>query len=129
MRNRKIHVKLPLKIPQNIIDCLVAYNEWRKNPALFHEERKTEILKAMDKACVKWHLFEGYGACVGHFTILTKVAIEIVCNTARDNPIIEFYTKTSFFDSETEREEGKVYKGKTYVYDWDDYQPIELLKI
>jgi len=123
MRKRKKHIYLPLKIPQNIIDVLVSYREWQRNQDNY-PKTKLQLLKELDKACLKWHLYCGWESMGGSFFIYTKVGITIYTHINSKKPFLIQQC------NECNPWEGKYNQvplliiGKEHIYHWENYEPM-----
>lgn len=133
MRKRKTHIHLPLKIPQNIIDCFLDYYNWRQDQSKYKYGRKDEILKNLDKACVKWHLYETWEAMVGFFVIYTTCGIKIICNTANLKPVVnqrcagsDLFKEQQTINVPDDDNTECSYKKQTFVYHWKGYKDTPL---
>jgi len=118
MTPNKIHVDMPLKIPQNIIDVLKKYKKWRENGI----GCKDSILDEMARVGKRWHLYNGFEACVGTFIIYTKVGVVIKAVAVDKEPLkIDWFVGQAQFGSraaEFANAPVKEYTNKrgTYVY-------------
>lgn len=74
---------MPLKIPQNIIDVAQKYKTWRENGI----GNKTDILNEMEGVLKRWHLSNGFSACVGTFEIYTTVGVVIKITAVDTEPL------------------------------------------
>ena len=97
---KKETVYLPLKIPQNIKDCIVEYWGWQKaandncgeynskkwkkwrnagTPSYFHKT-KNQICQELFNAVKRWHLYASCEVVAGLIIINTKVGVTIFSN-------------------------------------------------
>jgi hypothetical protein len=126
MRNRKIHIKLPLKVPQNILDMFVEYRRWRKDHTKFPRDFKEKWMERLTAVCKKWHLYSGWESMAGSYWIHTKVGITVYTHIGEDKPLT-IHQCTNFGDSynpwynKYPHDETGTRKGQDYVYDWRDY--------
>jgi hypothetical protein len=135
MRKRKRHIKLPLRIPQNIIDMFVEYREWRKNQAGYPENFKEEFFKRFDAVCKKWHLYTGWGACAGSFWIFTQIGI-VVYTHINEKKSLTIQQCTNLYDDEYDPWKNKYPKQnkgclsyQDYVYDWSGYKNLTVPEV
>ena len=123
MRNRKTHVTLPLKIPQNILDIFIEYREWRKDYTKFPKNHKDAMLKRLDKIAPKWHLYTGWESMAGSFFIHTKVGIMVYVHINEDKPL----TIQQCTDKDSNVWNGEYPQTErigNFVYHWDGYKPL-----
>jgi len=115
MTPKKIHIDLPLRVPNNIIRILEKYRQWslnQKNTGL----NKDELLKELDKVCSRWHLSNGYDAIAGRFWIYTKVGVILTTSPASDD-WLKIYQCTRSFDFDCKEMENAPWdKEKTVTY-------------
>lgn len=119
MKPKKIHVNLPLKIPQNIYDVLEEYRQWR----ITGVGNKEEIRTKLSKIARRWHLYAGYSAMAGSFFIETTVGISIVCHIDEDEPLeLIQYTDYNVWGTDNDKTwvREKTDGDKTFVYHWDE---------
>lgn len=131
MRNRKEHIKLPLSIPQNIIDMFVEYREWRKDQKSYPTDFKDKWLIRFAEVCRKWHLYNGFEGIAGSYFLRTKIGITVYTHIDEDKPL-KIQQCTNIGDEYNPwsgdypmLEQGAI-KGQEYVYDWEDYSPLIL---
>lgn len=114
-------IHLPLKIPQNIINTLQDYWDWRDNQEAYPKGRKQEILETLEKICRQWHLFAGFEAMAGTFFIYTTCGVTINASSIkyRKPP---YRQATNGFDELWDNQEPlteNIINGHYYRYIWD----------
>lgn len=124
-RNRKKHVHLPLKIPQNILDVLISYKAWRDaGGSKKYGKTKDQLLKELDAACVKWHLYNGWESMAGSFFIHTKVGVTIYTHISDRKPlVIEQCNECDPWKGEYNQVPLLII-GKKHIYHWENYKPM-----
>jgi hypothetical protein len=125
MRNRKTHVDLPIKIPQNILDILIEYQNWRKDQSKYPKGYKLGMLKKLDKACLKWHLYAGWESMGGSFFFHTKVGIMIYTHVSGSKPL-KIQQCTDKDSNPWNGEYPRTEEIDNFVYHWDKYEPLIL---
>lgn len=126
IRNRKKHVHLPLKIPQNIIDVLVSYKEWADagGSGKYHKT-KDQLLKELNEACKKWHLYVGYESMAGSFFIYTKVGVYVYAHISNKEPlVIQQCNICNPWDGEYFQRPREKVGDKVHIYHWKNYEPM-----
>jgi len=130
MRNRKKHVILPIQIPQDILDILIAYREWRKDQYAYPSGHKDVMLKQMTDACRKWHLWSYWENCAGSFFIHLNNGLVIYTHINEDEPLVirTCVNGDQFnpWDGSYPRKEEGEYREQSFVYDWSKYEDITI---
>ena len=131
MRNRKKHIKLPLSIPQNIIDMFVEYREWRKDQKSYPFDFKNKWIERLTVVCRKWHLFNGWGSIAGSYWIHTNIGVTVYTHIGEDKLLKiqqcnNLDTKYNPWEGQYPMSEKGTVKGQKYVYNWEDYTPLIL---
>ena len=125
MNPKKIHVNMPLKIPQNILDVAEKYRQWRQDGI----GCKQTILEEMDKVVKRWHRYTGYSACVGTFEFSTNVGVSIkIVATEPEGLRIDWFIGAAQYGRDSDKLANvrcKQYTNKrgTYVYHFQDDKP------